>query len=354
MTRIPLFRTPLFALLLVLAAAILPARSEAADPMLYTGAVAVSGQGAAERREALPRALAHVLRKLSGQPELPDVPGLEVALEGAPGLLVTFYYQTVEHPMADGAVRTELRLLARFAEAGVDELMRRLQLPLWPPQRRPAETWVVIDDDGGRRIMPPELDYIRFALDDAAALRGLELKWPQPDEEGMYPVDMQLLWGGYTEDLASPLGDGVLILTAGREGPLWNVRGNLGLRDQNWSWRLREYDLQAGLLGALQRAIDQVVAVSAIAPDDLGAWRYELRVAGLRGAADYQACLGWLQRLSIVDRVAVRAAGPAQVTFELALTASPRYLEDAIAGSGVLEYDAEQDRYRIRGSVDEP
>jgi hypothetical protein len=281
------------------------------------------------------------------------VPGLADALQTAPSLLVTFSYETVEHPLPDGAVREELRLMARFAEPGVDALMRQLRLPVWPPQRNATEIWLVIDDGSGRRNLPTEFDYLRFALDDAAELRGLPLRWPQPDEEGMYPVDLQLLWGGYTEDLASPRGDGVLILTAGREGPLWNLRANLGFRGQNWSWRRSDYDLQAGLLDALQAAIDQVAAVSAIAPGDLGAWSYDLTVTGLRGAADYEACLAWLQGLSIVERVAVVSAGPAQVTFRLDLNAMPRYLQDAIGAGRLLEYDQEQDRYRMRGTTGE-
>ncbi len=349
MTRILLLA--LLAALLTVAA---PGPARAAEAELYTGVAVVDGQGADERRAALPRALAQVLAKLSGERDLARFPGVETATRRAESLLITFFYRTVEHPMADGAVRSELRLLARFDPGRVDGLVRELGLPLWPPQRRPAETWLVIDDGQGRRVLPLEYDYLRFALDDAASLRGQPLRWPQPDEEGMYPVDLQILWGGYVEDLASPRGDGVLILTAGLEGPVWNVRANLGFRQQNWAWRLQEYDLQTGLVALLQSAIDQVVAVSAIAAGDLGTWRVDLPLSGLRGAGDYQASLAFLQGLSIVEDVTVRAAAPGQVTFEVTLNAAPRYLQDAIAAGTVLEYDAETDGYRVRGGSDEP
>jgi len=347
-------RIHLFALLAALLTAAAPGPARAAEADLYTGVAVVAGQGADERRAALPRALANVLAKLSGERELERFPGADAALGRAESLLITFFYRTVEHPMADGALRRELRLMARFDPGRVDELVRELGLPLWPPQRRPAETWLVVDDGQGRRVLPLEYDYLRFALDDAAALRGQPLSWPQPDEEGMYPVDLQILWGGYVEDLASPRGDGVLILTAGLEGPVWNVRANLGFRQQNWAWRLQEYDLQTGLVAILQNAIDQVAAASAIAAGDLGTWRVDLPVSGLRGAGDYQASLAFLQGLSIVDGVTVRAAAPGRVTFEVTLNAAPRYLQDAIAAGSVLEYDAETDQYRVRGAADEP
>ena len=79
-------------------------------------------------------------------------------------------------------------------------------LPFWQPDRKPTEIWVVVDNGLRREVMPVELAYVRDALDETAFQRGFPLNWPQPDEEGMYPVDMQLLWGGYTEDLASLAG----------------------------------------------------------------------------------------------------------------------------------------------------
>ena len=76
-------------LLITLLVATAPVRLFADDTGLYTGAVVVASQGAAERREALPRALAHVLRKLSGARDLEAVPGIEDALQGASALLVS-------------------------------------------------------------------------------------------------------------------------------------------------------------------------------------------------------------------------------------------------------------------------
>ena len=67
-----------------------------------------------------------------------------------------------------------------------------------------------------REVLPLELAYVRDVLDDVARGRGQPLTWPLPDDDGMYPVDMQLLWGGYTEELASATGVGVLILAARR------------------------------------------------------------------------------------------------------------------------------------------
>ena len=318
---------------------------------MYSGQAVVADQSAAERRATLPAALGHVLRKLSGARTLDEYPQAAVALKGASSILLTSYYQNVDLPSADGSIRSELRLIAQFSPAAVDDLARSLGLPLWQPDRKPTEIWVVVDDGMGRKVMPVEIEYMRSVLDQAATMRGMPLNWPQPDEEGMYPVDMQLLWGGYTEDLASPRGDGVLILAARREGAQWGVRANLGFEGENWAWRFQEFDLQQALVNGLQQAVDQIAMSSAIAATDLGTWEHELMISGLRNSRDYQRCLSVLQDNAIVSRVDVVSAKTPDVTFRLQLTALPQYLEDDLKNSGVLEFNEEDSRFYMKGTL---
>lgn len=308
----------------------------AADVDVYTGAAKVADTSVAERNRALPLALANVLQKYSGLRSLEDVEGAAEATAMAPGILVTFYYDNFELPLADGRLLEERRLLARFTPSSVDELARELRLPFWRPSRPALELWVVVDDGRGRSVMPLELDYLQNVLDDVAQNRGQPLLWPRPDEDGMYPVDMQLLWGGYTEELASATGVGVLILAARREGVEWGVRANLGFRGKHLSSRLRDIDLERALTEGLQWAIDGVAANSAIQADELFASSRDVIVSGLNSAADYQACLAYLQGLSVVDSVTVSAARPGEVTFVLSLNALPQYLLEYFERDGLL------------------
>lgn len=325
-----------FLLLLILTMALAPC-AEAVDVDVYTGSAAVADTSAGERNRALPLALANVLQKYSGLRSLENVEGAEAATAMAPAILVTFYYENFERPLADGSLYEERRLLARFTPSRVDELARELQLPLWRSARPALEVWVVVDDGRGRTVMPLELDYLQDALGDVAEGRGQPLIWPRPDEDGMYPVDMQLLWGGYTEELASATGVGVLILAARREGVEWSVRANLGFRGEHLSSRLRDIDLERALAEGLQWAIDGVAASSVIQADELFASSRDVTVAGLYSAADYQACLAYLQGLSVVDGVTVSAARPGEVTFVLSLNALPQYLLEYFERDGLLE-----------------
>ncbi len=337
-----------FLLLLIPLLALAPCAA-VADVDVYSGAVPVADTSTAERARALPLALENALQKHSGLRSLADVEGIDAALAGASGILVTFYYENAEFPRADGSLLEERRLVAKFAPPRVDELARDLQLPLWRPARPALEVWVVVDDGRGRAVLPLEVEYVQAVLDDTAQRRGQPLTWPRPDEDGMYPVDMQLLWGGYTDELASENGVGVLILAARREGARWGVRANLGFGGEHRATRLQDFDLERALVEGLHWAVDQVAASSAIIADDLSASRLELTVEGLRSARDYQACLAYLQGLTVVDAVAVQSARPGAVTFGLALNALPQYLQESFERDGVLEASDEDESWKFRG-----
>ena len=338
-------RLILLALLLIQ----LPVANGLAAPAdLYTGEAVVESQQLSERKRALPLALMQVLQKLSGLRHFDMYPLVEDSLDSAGSMLVSFHYRNEENIQADGEVFDELHLVARFSEPEVNELMRSLQLPLWPPERAATQIWVVVDDGLDRRIMPLEFAYAWEAMAEAAASRGMPVEWPEPDDEGNYPIDVQLLWGGYTEDLVELGIDSVMVAAARREGPEWSVRINLGYGGQNWTWRNRDVDLQLVLSEGMQQAVDRVAEANTIIAADQGRWFHELTVGGIAGAHDYSRCLAYLQKLSMVEQVRVASAGDGLVRFKLELNAVPLYLEEALSSGSMLEFIDSEDTYLLR------
>lgn len=319
-------RTVVVILLLIL----LPAGTGFAAPAgLYTGEVLVESKQKSERNRALPLALKQVLQKLSGRASFDDYPLVEPVLDRAASIVVSFYYRNVKSILADNSVASQLRLVARFSEAEVNQLLRKLQLPLWLAERQPVEIWVVVDDGTGRRIMPVEYAYTWESMNKIAAARGLPVSWPEPDEEGIFPVDAQVLWGGYTEDIAGVDG-AVMIAAARREGAQWSVRINLDYGRRNWAWRQHDVDLQQALSDSMHEAVNLLAAANSIAATDQGKWLHELTVTGIGGAEDYRRCLDYLQNLSVVDRVSVTSASRGMIRFSLELNAMPFYLDEAL------------------------
>jgi hypothetical protein len=349
--RILIFKMPSFPKLPVLILLILflsPVPVSAAPEDLYTGEAPVASQQASERKRALPQALLQVLQKLSGLRDFADYPMLSESLRSAESYVVSFYYRNQPQLLADGGTQTELKLVAKFSEPAVNELVQSLALPLWQTERGFTEIWVVVDDGLDRYIFPVEFQYVWDAMGRAAEDRGLPVSWPVADEDGQYLVDEQLLWGGYTEDLLGMGRGGVLVAAARREGPEWSVRINLAYRQQSWTWRNRDVDLQFLLTESVEQAADLVAAANTIAAADRGSRLYELTVNGVNGSEAYSRCLAYLQGLSVVDAVSVRSARAGQVRYRLQLNALPQYLEDTLNSGRVLDREGPDGDYVLR------
>ena len=184
--------------------------------------------------------------------------------------------------------------------------------------------------------MPIELEYTWEGLEELAHSRGMPVTWPQADAEGNYSVDPQLLWGGYTEELADSGPVDALVIAARREGPEWNGRMNLDFGGQRWSWRNRDNDIQAALEEGVHMSINEIALANSIAASDQGQQLFQMTVAGLATADDYVRCLSYLQGLSLVDHVKVEKAGSGRVKFGLTLNAPPDYLLSTLESGEVL------------------
>lgn len=343
--------------LLILIFALAPDRTQAEIADLYQSSIAVENQSQQAREEAFAPALAQVLGKLSGIRDLDQDPEVVAATSNARSLVVSYFYEQIstqdlsEPRLPGNSLEQESGTLlsVQFSQSGVDDLLRTLGLPRWPPGRAPLSVWLLIDDGLGRQVLPLEYEYLRDPVDRIAQTRGLSLVWPEPDEAGNYNVDVQLLWGGYTEQLRDEGGSGeILIVTARREGPEWNARLILEYEQENWTWRSRNIDLQEVLVETMHQVIDEIATVKAIAATEQGQWIHEISVGGLGSGADYARCLAYLESLSIVDEVAVLAATPRGVSMALVLNAAPEYLQQALEDDRVLESEDGSGQYVLQ------
>ena len=343
--------------LLLLPILLVPLMTQGQTVDLYSGTVAVADQSQRAREEAFPAALEQVLGKLSGLRQFEDRPEVKEAVQNARSIVVSFFYQQVaqaeEHtPNAEPAVEKtapQTYLTVRFSEAGANELMQTLRLPRWPQDRPPLNTWVLIDDGAGRRVLPLEYEFLRVALNRVAEERGLPLQWPEPGPDGEYAVDVQLLWGGYTEAATSHGSSAnVLIIAARREGPEWSARFIQEYEGDHWTWRSQNVNLEEELTADMQLVVDQIVAAHAIAASDQGLWVHEISISGMTSERDYVRCLSYLESLAVVDEISIKQAAPDGVRLALILNASPEYLEEALAEGRTLEPDGVSGHYVLQ------
>jgi len=326
-------------ILLVLIIALHLSVSQASTEInLYSGEVAVASQSEEDRNEAIPDAFIQVLQKLSGRREMPVSAALDDALANAARYLRAYRYAKVDRVDADGTVNEELRLVAQFMPAEVDRVVQALGLPRWRQERPSIQLWVVIDDGLSRQLKPIVFDYVWESMEDVAATRGLPVSWPELDEEEMQLVDMRLVWGGFTDYLVERGApeDGVAIIAARREGPQWVVRWNLASNGQTWTWQTSDIELMYAMAEGVHRMADDIAANYTIAASDQGLWTIDISIGELNDAADYVACLDYLQKLSLVNDVEVLGAKPGRVQFRLQLNATSDHLAETFRQGLVL------------------
>lgn len=309
-----------------------------ADTDLYSGDVVVSTQSAVDREQALPGALRQVLQKLTGLRELPATQVLDDSLMAASNYLVSYHYQSIDQLDPQGNTERQLHLIARFFPEEVDKLVQTGNLPRWPQQRPAVQIWVIVDDGLGRVLQPIEYEYAWQATENAAAARGLPIVWPQLDDEEQQLIDTSLVWGGFTDYLiekgAPP--DGVAIVAAGRNGPVWNLRWALTSGQNNWNWLNNDTQLSSAMANGIEQLVDNLSQATAIQASDQGQWTHDISVSNLLGAKDYTACLNYLEDLSLVTDVEILGAEPGLVNFRLQLNASPQYFSEAIRRGAFL------------------
>ncbi len=315
---------------------------------LYQGSAVVVDQSPAEQEKGMRIALQEVLGKLSGLNQFAAYPEMSSALSAARKMVLAFYYENHPVLLPDGSSTEEKRLVANFSPKAVDKLHTDLQLPRWNPNRQALKVWPIVAYGQERSIMPIELEYAWAGMADLALGRGMPMRWPEADENGEYAVDVQLLWGGYTDELNEQGPGETLVVAALQDGPEWNVRMSLDYEDLRWSERFRGADLEAVLQQGLNQAIDQVVAASSIAAADSGNWQVDITVTHLTNAEDYARCLAYLQGLSVVESVMVKDASAGKVRFSLGLNAAPNYLQQYLQAGKTLLPGAAEGQYQLQ------
>ncbi|MBT8430307.1 MAG: DUF2066 domain-containing protein [Gammaproteobacteria bacterium] len=339
----------MFRILLTIMMAVMAGASHGSVPDLYTGFVPVEGTGEAERQQAIPSAFIHVLQKLSGLRDLPATEELDRVLAESPGMAVAFYHDNRQRLMPDGSSLEETFLVVNFLPEATDRALREAGLPRWRTGRPPVTFWMVLDDGRGRRLMPVEYAYAWDAMGWVAEQRGFPIRWPDIEPGAPSPVNLQLLWGGFTDQLpeATGMSGGQVIVTGRRAGPHWQVRWVYDNGVERLNWDSEYQDLTFALTDGLHRLTDIVAARDSIRSLSDRLWTHQIFVRGLDGPEAYARCLNYLQSLSLVERVAVATASPGQVGFSMELNAEPSYLREFIIRDKVLEPGAEQSTYRL-------
>ncbi len=373
---------------------------------LYVVTLPVTGQGEAERQQALRQAFAEVLVRVSGDPEAPQVALLQEALRRPLGYVQQYVYRPPPPPapalpgkesnsafsgefsseagsesggevgagVAEGgqaaqAAPPQFRYSLRvsFDPEAVSGLLTEAGVPVWGRARPAILLWLAVEQGGQRLLVGGEQGKAwQERLRREARRRGLRLLFPLLDLEDQAAVRFADVWGDFAGAIqrASRRYQSTTVLVGrlyARWDGIWEGRWSLyefGKEEDSTrlplSWALRDPSPSVLLAAGVDGTADRLARRYAQLLDLKAANAVTLRVEGVRTLAQYARVLRYLQSLDPVERLRVLAVEEAAVVFEAGITGTRRSLQQTIAFGGTLAPLAERRLPFERPPVQEP
>lgn len=343
--------------LLCVAAA--PVANGATVTDLYSAAVPVADRSAAESERGVVRALAVVLKKITGRGDIDTMPAGRALLDRAQR------YVTVIGHEAGGNDLDGWRLRVDFDARAIADALRARGVVLWGQQRPETYVWIVLDDAAGRRFVPetryPELYELVKAR---AAERGIPLARAGVDPTlaaGLVTLPAANLLDalvGAPPAAEAPTSDSVTTVAPVQPPKLGGVLSSTD--DQTWrgDWRIvidgAVTDFQtagdsphAAVAAGVERAADALGAHFAnpavFGGDAVG---FHLSVRGVRSAADYGRALRLLRELDVVTTLDVVRVTGDEVSLRLTGRGGlPALAESLRLGTGLVPTSERADAY---------
>ncbi len=319
---------------------------------LYQAEIAVSGQSASEREQAIREALAVVLVKVTGNPDTPVSPAAQEILSVAAELVEQFRYTTRQIPNPDQDIAAfpgepvpdtvpQEYLWVSFDRDAVNSRLAGSGFPIWGSTRPAVLVWLALELNG-RRFLVELSQYpdIGDALMAAGKRRGVPVMFPLFDLEDQGRLSVTDVWGNFGDAIVNASrryrAESILVGRVIRVDPSnWFGRWTLYVAGDALDWSSNAATIR-GVLGAgINGAANALASRFALTASDESN-NLMLRVAEVGSLQGYARVLKYLQSLDQVQSVLPVYVDHQTVSFRINYQGSSQVLEDTIAIGSVL------------------
>ncbi|GEM_PF-1299745 len=299
----------------------------------YAARVEVPDQSASAREQVLDKALAVVLRRVTGDPEVSQRALAEPLLARPGDFLQRFSYQRVSADQdgaqggEDGQAQDKLMLVARFDGESVRQALIEAGVAVWQRDVPPVLAWVAIEESDGTRTLvgSDKGQRWRQALQETTRELGLELTFPLLDLEDQRQVRFSDVAGGFSGPIrqASQRYDAAVVLMgslradAGQWRSRWRV---IGPGEQRDDWRDVHGDLSAGLAAWRRQLAARLRQRYTVLPDPESSDSLPVRFSGVTTAEDFAWVQETLADASGVSAVTLRRLAGEELRFAVRVT----------------------------------
>lgn len=296
---------------------------------LYTVVVPADVEAEDPLAVATERALGELFVRLTGQRGVGGDPSVYPILESADQFVEQWGYQTAEE------------IVVTFDGNAVETELRRLNLPIWGTERPLTLLWVVYDAGNGRRQLlgvqpeetedrPDPLAWLRQAIEDTAAERGIPTLLPLLDGEDSEALSVADVWGGFNDQIeAASRRYGADAILIGR------IRASGGANAARWS--LLTGDDFRERRGTVRDGIDWLADVYAKQYAVTGGvQRRRVLVSEVNSFDDYARVMAFMEQLSLVESLAVEEVSDDTVLLSMNIRGDALVLQRALTLGSVL------------------
>lgn len=218
---------------------------------------------------------------------------------------------------------TAQQLELTFDEAGVKQLLRRLQAPVWDANRPKVLFWVALEGRGGRTLITPESNLpLSNVLANQSNQRGVPYQLP---DFALHPTNDSLfsdIWGGFNQQIIAASNpyqpDAIAVAKVRASGSQWRVEWLL-LTGMN---SVKHTVSVATLRDALQEGVNfaaEELSSRYASHASQGAGTYKIMVSNVSQVQDYAAITHYFNRLSLTSNVRVVQSTNQRILFEMTL-----------------------------------
>jgi hypothetical protein len=315
---------------------------------LYEAQIPVAGQGAAERAKAVETAFRQVVVKITGNRKLASADALQKSFNRANRYVQQYRYHSLKTPKQpqqaeEGKIMPDRLLWVRFDERAVNQLLRRLEVPVWGKTRPSTLIWLGIESGGKRTLYQPEWEPgLGKAIKRTAWRRGLPILFPLMDMQDRSNLQASDVWGGFEEDIRKAsdryLPDVILVGRLTRVGQgNWLASWTLYQPDKSSSWSQRGAAKEKLAMLGLHEAVDRLAVRFAPRTTGQGVTNLRIRVVDLKRLEQYVLVRDYLQSLAMIEQLDLLSAEPESLSFLARVQGGKEVLEKNIMLGGVLE-----------------
>jgi hypothetical protein len=300
---------------------------------LYQAQVPVQSREAAQRQNALPRALADVLVKVSGNAKIGQLPSIQKQLVAAEDMVLQYSYI---------GQAPNLSLKVTFQPNAIQRVLQQAGVGVWNENRPNLVAWVAVIDTLGERLLSvensPELAELVL---NQAGRRGLPVSLPLLDLQ-----DIQALTLKQVRELDAAAIEaaskryapaGILVGTLQQVSQArWNSHWTLLYQGQRVSWDEEGEHFPAVAKAGIADVVDSLASKTVVVENKQDTLKITLHVGRINSAADYKKVYQFLQQLKDVKRVEVLSVEARAVTFQLEALAKEQAIMAAIAANPML------------------